>query len=123
MCQKERAKILIIEDFENVRNSYADLLTPEGYDVLEAGQGEEALKIIKDGRPDLILLDLLLPEVDGFGVLGKLRADRQMRKIPVLVLSALNGEAHIEKITFLSLAPSTSLSMIYLKKTNPVSGG
>ena len=123
MCQKERAKILIIEDFENVRNSYADLLTPEGYDVLEAGQGEEALKIIKDGRPDLILLDLLLPEVDGFGVLGKLRADRQMRQIPVLVLSALNGEAHIEKITFLSLAPSTSLSMIYLKKTNPVSGG
>ena len=120
---KERAKILIIEDFENVRKSYAHLLTPDGYDVLEARQGEQGLKIIKDRRPDLILLDLLLPEVDGFEVLGKLKADRQMREIPVLVLSALNGEAHIEKITFLSLAPSASLFMIYLKKTNPVPGG
>jgi hypothetical protein len=62
---KKRAKILIIEDSENVRKSYGDLLTHEGYDTLEAGQGEEALKIIKNRRPDLILLDLLLPEVDG----------------------------------------------------------
>ena len=131
---KMRAKILIIEDFEEVRKSYVDLLTHEGYDILEARQGEEALKIIKNRRPDLILLDLLLPEVDGFEVLAKLRADRQMRQIPVLVLSALNGEAHIQKILSSGAAdyvvkgshsPKELILKIrkLLKKIKPVPGG
>jgi len=131
---KERAKILIIEDFEKVRKSYVDLLTHEEYDILEARQGEEALKIIKNQRPDLILLDLLLPEVAGFEILAKLRADRQMRQIPVLVLSALNGEAHIQKILSSgavdyvvkgSHSPEELILKIrkLLKKIKPVPGG
>lgn len=95
---EEKPKILVVEDSENVRRSYVDLLSNAGYEVLEAGEGEKALEIIKNQRPDLILLDLLLPEVDGFETLARLKDDQQMRHIPVLVLSALDGKVHIEKI-------------------------
>jgi CheY-like chemotaxis protein len=95
---EEKAKVLIVEDSENVRKSYVDLLSGAGYEVLEAAEGKKALEIIKNQRPDLILLDLLLPEVNGFQILTKLKAHQQMRQIPVLVLSALDGKAHIQRI-------------------------
>lgn len=131
---EEKLKVLVVEDRENVRKSYVDLLSEAGYDVLEAEQGEKALKIIKNRRPDLILLELLLPGIDGFAILAKLRADRQMRQIPVLVLSVLDGEAHIQKILSSGAAdyvvkgshsPEELILKIrkLLKKIKPVPGG
>ena len=92
---EEKAKVLIVEDSENVRKSYVDLLSGAGYEVLQAAEGREALEIIKNQRPDLILLDLLLPEVNGFQILAKLKVHQQMRQIPVLVLSALDGSLQV----------------------------
>ena len=130
----KKMKVLVVEDRENVRKSYVNLLSESGYDVLEAGQEQEALKIIKNQRPDLILLDLLLPEVNGFEVLARLKNDQQMRQIPVLVLSVLNGEAHIQKILSSGAAdyvvkgsdsPEELILKIrkLLKKIKPVPGG
>ena len=79
-------RILIVEDEENLRMALADALSAEGYEVLEAADGETGLALALREGPDVVLLDLMLPGRDGFSVLRALREDRLTA--PVLVLSA-----------------------------------
>lgn len=88
--QRERLKILVVDDLlENLRllNS---LLTKEGYEVRQAPDGEMALTNIPRFRPDLILLDIMMPDMDGYAVCTQIKADEKMRDIPVIFLSALD---------------------------------
>lgn len=91
-------KVLIIEDDEFLRSLAAKRLGQEGYEVIAAVNGEEGFKSITDNKPDLILLDLLLPGgMDGFAVLEKVGQTADIKNIPVVVFSNLGEIADIEK--------------------------
>lgn len=93
---KER-KILIIEDDTFLRNLISQKLQKEGYKVAEAVDGEEGIKKIKEEKPDLVLLDLILPEIDGFEVLRRVKEDPLLSAIPVIILSNLGQQEDVEK--------------------------
>lgn len=80
--------ILVIEDDPTTASLLEMTLNSEGYQVLTAPNGLWGLKMARSALPDLILLDLMLPEMDGFEVLNRLRADPQTADVPVLILSA-----------------------------------
>src|SRR3989344_1760936 len=90
-------KILIIEDDKFLRELISKKLVNEGFAIALAVDGEEALKKVKEEKPDLILLDLILPGVDGFEVLAKIKSDPSVLSIPVIILSNLGQEEEIEK--------------------------
>jgi CheY-like chemotaxis protein len=82
------ADVLVVDDEQTVRNLVAATLESEGHNIREAADGEEALQAILERRPDAIVLDLLMPRLDGFAVLERLQSDPELRAIPVLVLTA-----------------------------------
>lgn len=90
-------KILIIEDDRFLRELIARKLTAEGFSVLEGVDGEEGIKKAKKEKPDLVLLDLILPGVDGFGVLTRMKEDPSLALIPVIILSNLGQKEEIDK--------------------------
>lgn len=90
-------KILIIEDDKFIRDLIARLLIKEGFEVSEVADGEEGTKKIKKELPDLVLLDLLLPGIDGFEILSRMKENPDLAKIPVIILSNLGQKEEIEK--------------------------
>jgi DNA-binding response OmpR family regulator len=90
-------KILIVEDDRFLRELIARKLRNEGYEVIEAVDGEEGLKRAKEEKPDLILLDLILPGIDGFEVLAKIKEDPNLISNPVIILSNLGQREEVEK--------------------------
>jgi len=90
-------KILIIEDDKFLRELIAHKLIKEGYEISEAVDGEEGFKKVKDEKPALVLLDLILPGIDGFEVLGKMKEDPGLSSIPVIILSNLGQKEDVEK--------------------------
>lgn len=109
-------KILFIEDEQTLQKTLSDVLTKEGYKVINSLDGESGFKLAKKEKPDLILLDLILPKVTGFDVLKALKADEKTRDIPVIILTNLEEMGDIEKA--LSLGATT-----YLVKANyPLKG-
>lgn len=90
-------KILIVEDDKFLRELIARKLTNEGYEASEAVDGEEGIKKIKEEKPDLVLLDLILPGIDGFEVLSKMKEDSFLAQIPVVILSNLGQRDEVEK--------------------------
>lgn len=92
-------KILIVEDDKFLRDLIVRKIKDEGYEVDYAIEGEEALKKIKEGIPSLVLLDLILPGIDGFEVLKQMRDDTsgKIKKIPVIILSNLGQRDDVEK--------------------------
>lgn len=104
-------KILVIEDEGALQKVVGEVLTQEGYQVISALDGEKGLMEAKESHPDLILLDLILPKVDGFSVLEQLKKDKDTMDIPVIVLTNLETAKDIERI--LDLGATT-----YLVKAN-----
>ena len=90
-------KILLVEDDKFFREFYAFKLKEKKIDVGQAGDGEEALTIIPVFKPDLILLDLIMPKKDGFELLKDMSVDPEMSKIPVLVFSTLGQQKDIDR--------------------------
>jgi type II secretory ATPase GspE/PulE/Tfp pilus assembly ATPase PilB-like protein/CheY-like chemotaxis protein len=87
-----RGKILLVEDEDTLRRVMRDLLEQEGYRIFEARDGVEALEQVDRHAPDLVLLDLNLPNVDGYTVLSQLRSRPGTKELPVIVLSARGDE-------------------------------
>jgi two-component system, cell cycle response regulator DivK len=87
-------RILVVEDQEDNRRILRDLLTSRGYDLVEAEDGEKALAMAQDRRPDLILMDVQIPLLDGYEVTRRLKADPALRDIPIIVVTsyALSGD-------------------------------
>ncbi|MCA9520471.1 MAG: response regulator, partial [Myxococcales bacterium] len=83
------AVVLVVEDEENLRRITCRMLEQEGCRLLQAANGVEALERIREERPNLILLDLMMPEMDGFEFLRELRKDPASRQIPVIVVTAM----------------------------------
>lgn len=93
----KKYKIALIEDEPFLASMYSTKLEIEGFEVLKASNGEEGLKIVREGKPNLILLDIVMPKMDGFEVLKELRADPEMAKLPVILLTNLGQRSDIEK--------------------------
>ena len=80
-------KILLVEDEEIMIGLLQRKLTQEGYDVSVARDGEEGLKLIREIMPDIVLLDIIMPRMSGFEVMEKMQEDKELNKIPVIVIS------------------------------------
>jgi len=93
----DKKKVFIVEDDEFLRSLNAKKLENEGYIVAVAVDGQEAIDNIPKELPNLIFLDLLLPKVNGFDVLAKIKADPTTKDIPVVVFSNLGQREDIEK--------------------------
>jgi DNA-binding response OmpR family regulator len=91
------SKILVAEDDKFLANAYRVKLTKEGFNIQLASNGEEVLKTLQTFNPDIILLDLMMPKIDGFIVLQILRTTDQWREIPVIITSNLGQKEDIEK--------------------------
>jgi len=104
-------KILFIEDEPTLQKAIGLFLKEDGYEVIQALDGEQGLNLARKEDPDLILLDLIMPKKDGFEVLKELKADETTENIPVIVLTNLEESAEVEKA--LSLGATT-----YLVKAN-----
>ncbi len=89
--------ILIIDDELPFRQIYRDIMRLDGYTVIEAEDGEEALKMVTAQPPDLILLDLVMPKVSGFDVLAQLKGNPAYSHIPIVVYSILNDKKEIDR--------------------------
>jgi DNA-binding response OmpR family regulator len=85
-----RPRILIAEDDDGVAYTLNDVLEEDGYEVRRASNGRQALEMVAEYQFDLVLLDLEMPEMDGFAVCRILRSDERLRSLPVLVLSVRN---------------------------------
>ena len=94
----EKAVILIADDRASSRELLRTVLQRAGYEILEAEDGEQALAQARSGHPDLVLLDLQMPGLDGFGALAELRGDPQFAGLPVLALTASAMRGDREKI-------------------------
>ena len=87
-------RILVIEDTENNRRILNDLLTNAGFEVLEAVDGEKGVAMAAESRPDLILMDIQLPIVDGYEATRRIKANPELRHIPIIAVTsyALSGD-------------------------------
>lgn len=90
-------KILFVEDEMALHKTLGEFLKQEGYEVSDAMDGEVGLKMAREDKPDLILLDLVLPKLHGFEVLKALKGDPETEDVPVIVLTNLEATADIEK--------------------------
>jgi len=95
---KNMAKtILVIEDDQFLRELMVRKIVSEGYNSLETETGEEGIEMIKKEKPDLVLLDIILPGIDGVEVLKKIKEDPNVKSIPIVILSNLAGPEEIER--------------------------
>ncbi len=84
-------KILVVDDEDIARVTISDLLTREGYEVIQATSGSKALEMLAQENPDLVILDVMLPGMDGYEVCETIRQmPEPLSKIPIILLSALN---------------------------------
>ena len=90
-------KILLVEDDKFLSEMYATKLTASGFDVEVSFDGQDALTKIKEKKPDLILLDIVLPKMDGFELLQFLRKDDSTKEISVIILTNLGQKEEVEK--------------------------
>jgi len=94
----KQAKILLVEDDLFLRDLYVSKLKKEGYEnILVAGNGEEGVEIINKEVPQLILLDIILPQMSGFDVLEKIKKDSNLAQIPVVLMTNLGQKEDVEK--------------------------
>ena len=103
--------ILFIEDEAAIHRTFSDALSKENYDIISALDGEIGLRLAKEKKPDLILLDLVLPKLNGFEVLKALKADEATKAIPVIVLTNLEQMEDIQRVIDLG-------ARTYLVKSN-----
>ena len=87
-------RILVVEDHEDNRQIVRDLLSANGYELTDALTGEEGVAFAKRDRPDLILMDIQLPGIDGYEATRRIKADPELRHIPIIVVTsyALSGD-------------------------------
>ena len=97
MPEQEKKKILVIEDDRSLQNALVEIIDQEGFESDSALDGEEGLAKIKTFKPDLILLDIILPKKDGFEVLAEVKKDELLKNIPVLILTNLEEVDNVQK--------------------------
>ncbi len=97
MPVEQRKKILIVDDERLTRAFLQHSAILAGYDVILASNGEEAMQKIREDAPDLIVVDLVMPDINGFEMCRRIRSNEQTKKTPVIVVSALQSQSDIEE--------------------------
>jgi len=97
-------RILVVDDRDDVRQVLTGLLVSEGYEVVEATDGLQVPDKVRRHRPDLILLDIIMPVMDGFNVLKMLKKDPESRAIPVIVVSGASSGVNVDRARLLGAA-------------------
>jgi DNA-binding response OmpR family regulator len=92
-----KAKVLLVEDDTFLSGMYVKKLELEDFEVALASDGKQGLKMIEDQRPDLILLDIMLPKMSGFDLLKEIKKEKKTKDIPVILLTNLGQKKHVEK--------------------------
>ncbi|KAI5914419.1 response regulator transcription factor [Thauera sp. 2A1] len=92
-----KKKILIADDEQNIVISLEFLMKREGYEVTIANDGEEAVQRIREGRPDLVLLDVMMPRKSGFDVCQEVRADPALASVRIMMLTAKGRDTEVSK--------------------------
>ncbi len=95
------AAVLVVDDEIDIREAVAEVLADEGYEVYAAGDGAEALRKARDVHPSLVLLDLMMPGMNGWEFRAAQATDPELKRIPVVVLSALGKVAGFEAAGFI----------------------
>ena len=90
-------KVMIVDDEPNIVLSVEFLMKRAGHEVVTAGDGEEALRVLAETKPDLMILDVMMPNKNGFEVCADVRANPETADLPILMLSAKGREAEREK--------------------------
>lgn len=93
MATERRKKVLIVDDEESMIAVLHRYVTNAGYDFITASNGQEALDKIQEEAPDLVLLDLIMPGINGFETCRRIRANEKTKKLPVIIITALHSEA------------------------------
>ena len=93
----KKTKVLIIEDEKMLVDMYASKFNKEGFEVEEALTGKQGIDKAKEINPDIILLDIIMPEVDGFAVLKELKNNQKTKNTPIIMLTNLGQDEDIEK--------------------------
>lgn len=94
---RNKKTILLVEDDEFLAELYSTKLTLDGFQVFLATDGQKGLRLAKEKMPDLVLLDILLPKMDGFTVLSELKKDPKTKNIPVILLTNLCQKEEVKK--------------------------
>ena len=97
--KRERPIVLIVEDQYELRQLYAQHLTLSGFDVIQAANGAEAIDHTSSHLPDVVLMDLSLPVMDGWEATRRLKADARTAHIPVVALTAYDGAGELQRAT------------------------
>jgi two-component system alkaline phosphatase synthesis response regulator PhoP len=90
-----KPRILVADDEEDVRELVTYRLTRSGYDVIDAADGEEAFRLASEHVPDLMVLDVMMPRLDGYELTKRVRAEESLRSVPVILLTARSQETDV----------------------------
>jgi two-component system cell cycle response regulator DivK len=102
-------RILVVEDQEDNRRIVRDLLTRAGYEILEAVNGEEGVAMAQTEHPDLILMDIQLPGLDGYEATRRIKADPALRQIPIIAVTSYalsGGSGRLRRVRHEALQPA-----------------
>jgi twitching motility two-component system response regulator PilH len=94
-------KILIVDDDPDVILFIATILKDHGYKALDAKNGQEGLRMVQSENPDMVLLDLMMPQKSGIALLSEMKKDERLKKIPVIMVTGVAGETGIDLESFL----------------------
>jgi len=97
MAKEKKIKIILIEDDSFLVEMYSTKFELEGFEVISAEDGKKGLEMVKKEKPDIILLDILMPQMDGFAVLDALKKDKEMADTPVILLTNLGQKEDVKK--------------------------
>ncbi|MBU0613029.1 response regulator [Patescibacteria group bacterium] len=92
-----KQKILLIEDDKMLLEMYTAKFTREGFDIKTAENGSDGLKAAREMKPDMVLLDIIMPKLDGFATLKEIRKDENIKDVPVILLTNLGQDQDIQK--------------------------
>jgi len=90
-------KILLVEDDKFISDIYATKFKEEGFEIEVAADGEDCLNKLTEAKPDLLILDIVLPKVDGWEVLRKIKTDENLKDLKVVILSNISKKENVEK--------------------------
>jgi len=90
-------KVLIVEDEDLIIDLLKKKLLQENYDVLTAHDGEEGLKVLRETKPDIVLLDIIMPKKNGYEVMEEMNKDPELKKIPVIIISNSGQPVELDK--------------------------
>jgi len=90
-------KILIVEDEKILQDLLSKRLIQEGYEVFQTYNGQEAMDLMKKSRPDLILLDIIMPKMGGFEMMAEMKKDQKLKDIPIIVISNSGQPVELDK--------------------------